>query len=37
MPKEFDKPLAMLHEILDDMVEECKSEHSIPFSYEIRS
>lgn len=37
MPKEFDKPLAMLHEILDDMVKECKSEHSIPFSYEIRN
>ncbi len=37
MPKEFDRSLAMMHEILDDMVKACKSEHSIPFTYEIRS
>lgn len=37
MPREFDEQLAIMHEVLNNMVEECKSEHSIPFSYEIRS
>lgn len=36
MSKKFDRELAMMHEVLEDMVQFCEdTEH--PFSYEIRN
>ena len=37
MPKEFDRPLAMMHETLDELIEWRKRMNFDDFSYEIRS
>ena len=36
MSKEFDRELAAMHEILDDMIQFCKDTEQ-PFSYEIKN